>query len=66
MKLVRDFRLPPRCKSSFFWDVKQLWQVVRYRRFGTTYRSHFQGPSSSRLMKRQPIGPIFKDQAAQD
>jgi len=55
MKLVLDFRLPPQRKSSFFWDVTQRWQVVMYRRFGTTYRSHLQGSVSSRIIKMGSI-----------
>jgi len=41
-------------RSSFFWDVTQRRLVVTYRRFGKTYRSHFQGPTI--------IGPIYKGQ----
>jgi hypothetical protein len=36
-------------KSSFFWDITQRRMVIRYRRFGTTYRSHLQG-SSPRIL----------------
>jgi len=31
-----------------FWDFIQRSLAVSYRRFGTTYRSHFQGSSSPR------------------
>jgi len=30
-------------KSAFFWDITQRTVAVPYRRFGTTYRSHFHG-----------------------
>jgi len=33
-------------RSSASWDVTQRGMVVFYRRFGTKYRSHFQGSSS--------------------
>jgi hypothetical protein len=29
--------------SLLFWDM-QHWEVIPYRRFGTTWRSHLQGP----------------------
>ena len=32
---------------SFLWNIKQLNFLVAYRRFGTTYRSQFQGSKSS-------------------
>ena len=32
-------------KSALFWDITQRRVVVLYRRFGTIYRSHLQGPS---------------------
>jgi len=38
-------------RSALLWDVTQHRLVVRYRRFGTTYRFHFQVSSS-----RQPRG----------
>jgi len=28
-------------RSILFWDITQLIVGVTYRRFGTTYRSHF-------------------------
>ena len=34
-------------KSAFFCDFTRRKLVVIYRRFGTTYRSHLQGSSSS-------------------
>jgi len=34
--------------SLLFWDVTQRRLIVTYRRFGTVYRSHLQGPSSQR------------------
>jgi hypothetical protein len=48
--------------SSLFWAVTQKQLVVGYRRFGTTYRSHLQWPSSPRrtssylTLKMGPIG----------
>jgi hypothetical protein len=46
--------------SALFWDITQRRVVVPYRRFGTTYRSHLQGPSSFSgtvcPAKRGPIG----------
>jgi len=32
-------------RSAFFWDFTQRWLLVSYRRFGTSYRSHLQGPT---------------------
>ena len=34
--------------SLLFWDVTRRRLVVTYRRFGTVYQSHLQGPSSPR------------------
>jgi hypothetical protein len=51
-------------KSAFFWDITQRRMVIRYRRFGATYRSHLQGlkspqspysPWTYRLLKMGPI-----------
>jgi hypothetical protein len=33
-------------RSALFWDITQRRVVILYRRFGTTYRSHFQGSRS--------------------
>ena len=30
-------------RSAFLWDITQRMVLIRYRRFGTTYKSHFQG-----------------------
>jgi hypothetical protein len=30
-------------RSALLWDIMQIMVVIRYRRFGTTYRSHLQG-----------------------
>jgi hypothetical protein len=30
-------------RSVFFWDITRRRVLIRYRRFGTTYRSHIQG-----------------------
>jgi hypothetical protein len=43
---TRDFKLPPRCKR----DIRSSYMLgsvdwYSYRRFGTIYRSHHQGPS---------------------
>jgi len=44
---VTDFRLPQRCNcSSLFSDFTWRRLGVRYRRFGTTSRSHLQAYSS--------------------
>jgi hypothetical protein len=43
-------------RSAFFWDIKQRWVVVLYRRFGTTYWSHLQGFRLLDLLKTGPIG----------
>jgi hypothetical protein len=37
-----------RCDVDEIWDTTQHWVVVLYRRFGTTYRAHLQGPRSPR------------------
>jgi hypothetical protein len=29
-------------KSAFFWVITQRLEIISYRRFGTTYHSHFQ------------------------
>ena len=34
---------------AFFWDFEQRRFVVRYRRFGATYRSYLQQSSSTTL-----------------
>jgi len=31
-------------RPSLFWDLTQWRLALSYRRFGTTYRSHLQGP----------------------
>jgi hypothetical protein len=41
---------------SFFWDVTRRKLVVIYRRFGTSYHSHFQESSIPRPLKMGPIG----------
>ena len=38
--------------SAPFWDFTQRKMVISYRRFGTTYRSHFQVSSSPRRIVR--------------
>jgi len=38
-------------KFLLFWGVRQRRLVVSYRRFGTTHRSNFQGPSSPRTLR---------------
>jgi len=30
-------------RSALFWEITQRIVVIPYRRFGTSYRSHFQG-----------------------
>ena len=35
-------------RSSLFWNITQRRFVVGVRRFGTSYRSHLQGPRSPR------------------
>jgi hypothetical protein len=35
-------------RSELFWDVTQRRVVIPHRRFGTTYRSHLQGPINPR------------------
>jgi hypothetical protein len=38
---ICDFSLPPRrWDPVLFWDITQRKVVIRYRRFGTTFRSH--------------------------
>jgi hypothetical protein len=44
-------------RFSFFWDVTRLRLVIIRRRFGTAYRSHFQGPESPRRMLVCPDCP---------
>jgi hypothetical protein len=36
-------------RSALFWDITRRRVVIVYRRFGTTYRSHFQG---SRVLEK--------------
>jgi hypothetical protein len=36
-------------RSAVFWDITQRRVVVLYRRFGTSIRSHLQGPRSPSL-----------------
>jgi len=54
-----------RMRTVLFWVITQLAVVLSYRRFGTTYRSYFQGSSShllrggslkSRMNGRMSIG----------
>ena len=40
--------------SSLFWDFTQRGMVISYRRFETTYRSHFQRPSPRAGADRLP------------
>jgi hypothetical protein len=40
-------------RSTLCWDFTQRRMIVWYRRFGTTYRSHFQGSSSLRRRQRR-------------
>jgi hypothetical protein len=43
-------------QSALFWDITQHGEVIFYRRFGTTYRSHIQRSSwTSRPLKMGPI-----------
>jgi hypothetical protein len=45
-------------RFAHFWDTKQRWVVVLYRRFGTIYRCHLQGSRSARIfwpLKMRPI-----------
>jgi hypothetical protein len=46
------------CKfgSSLFWVVTQRILVVAYRRFGTTYRSLFQGSWTAETLKMGLVG----------
>jgi hypothetical protein len=60
---LRDFRLPPRRKCVLFWDIMQRRMVVPYRRFGTTFPSPLQGPSSPRRMLRCPETSIQEYQS---
>jgi hypothetical protein len=39
-------------RSAFFWGITQRRVVILYRRFGTTYRSHFEGSRSPRWTDR--------------
>jgi hypothetical protein len=46
-------------RSLLYWDVTQRKLVVSHRRFGTTYRSHLQGPQSKKTawpLKTIPTG----------
>ena len=52
---MRDFRLPP--PSGLFWHVTRCIFVIIYRRFGTFYKSHFQGSSLGCLtLEYEPTG----------
>jgi len=55
---VRDFGLPPRCKSDMSSSeyLSRCRVVVPFRRFGTTYRSLLQGS------RGQTISPVYKGQ----
>jgi hypothetical protein len=47
-----------KARSSLLWDVTQCWLAVSHRRFGTTYRSHLQGSSTTfPLISLQLHGP---------
>ena len=45
IRAIRDFRLPSRSR----WDTQRI-VVIPYRRFGTTYRSHFQRSRNPRFL----------------
>jgi hypothetical protein len=42
-------------RTALFWAIMQPLEVISYRRFGSTYRSHHQG-LRIRKMKVGPIG----------
>jgi len=52
IETVRDFKLPPRCTRDRHSYRTLTWcrLVFCYRRFGTTFCSHFQGSRRSRRM----------------
>jgi hypothetical protein len=52
-----------RRRSALFWDITQHHEVILYRRFGTTYRSHFQG---SRSLVFDPVPIRCPEKLAKD
>ena len=53
---MRDFRLPSASRwAALFWLVTQSVVVIAYRRFGTTYRFHLPGSSTSKKAKNTRI-----------
>jgi hypothetical protein len=51
-------------RSALFWDITQRTVVIPYLRFGTTYRSHFQGPiNSTRKHTRALISPTSRQES---
>jgi hypothetical protein len=38
-------------KTALFWVIMQQVVTISYRRFGTTYRSDFQGARNQKKMK---------------
>jgi len=49
-KMIVDFFNHFYIRSAPFWDITQRIQLISYRRFGTTYRSHIQGSINTRKM----------------
>jgi hypothetical protein len=43
---------------AFFWDITRRRVLIVYRRFGTTYRSHFQGPRDGSYSRLYSAGPL--------
>ena len=41
--------------KALFWVVKQRVAVISYRRFGTFYRYHLQGPRTQKLLDSWPL-----------
>jgi hypothetical protein len=47
-------------RSAFFCDITQRLGVILYRRFGTTYRSHFMGQNCNNTPVRRHTVYIFE------
>jgi hypothetical protein len=71
MKKLRDFRLPPRCRTDLNCCLifTQRRVVIMHRRFGTTYRYHLEGSRSPSRIKFLTLGDgtdvLFRNSGAE-
>jgi hypothetical protein len=56
-KTTHNTGTSPIIRYALFWDITQRRVAIRYRSFGTTYRSHQQGSRSARRRWDQLVVP---------